>query len=173
MYLRCVLCAVAFASFTATTAGAQEKTFEKWTVGVMTGNEGLFAATSNDSGGIFGEYCSRDNETCMWLLSADTTCNEGNEYPVLVNTDAGASFTRIVCMKPINGRPRYAFASYADIERIVEGASWMGVAFPLASGKFHVSRFSLTGRAQAVAFMENLVRSAARPAAQTTRDEVY
>jgi hypothetical protein len=150
---------------------AQVKTFRDWAVGVTADKEGLFAATVNESGGVFGEYCYPAQSNCWWVLSNDTICEDGSKYPVLVNTDKGSASTQIVCMK-VDGKSRYVFAPYKEIETIIEGARWLGMAFPMQNGRFQVSRFSLDGAAEAVPFMERKMKSTTERASQSTADEV-
>jgi hypothetical protein len=163
--------AAAAAVFGASPAAAQVKTFRDWAVGSTSDRAGMFAATVNDSGGVFGEYCYPKAETCIWLLSNSTRCEDGAKYPVLVNTDKGSAATEIVCKK-VDGKSRYVFASYEDVEASIEGARWIGMAFPMQDGRFQVSRFSLDGAAAAVAHMEGRSKAAAKQASQSTEDEL-
>lgn len=146
-----------------------ERRFGDWTVGVMAKGEGAYAATVNDSGGLLGLYCYREQEQCVWLLANDLQCQDESRYPVLVNSDAGAFSTVIVCMK-LRDRPRYAFADFDEIDGAVLKADWLGLAFPLESGKFSVSRFSLKGSKDAVTFLRKFM-DAAIEKAQGTRDQ--
>lgn len=150
---------------------AQTKTFREWVVGVTSDKEGVFAATMNESGGVFGEYCYPSSATCVWLLSNDTNCEDGSTYPVLVNTDTGSASTKILCKK-IDGKARYVFASYEEIETSIKRARWIGMAFPMQDGRFQVSRFSLAGAAEAVSFIEGKMKTATKGASQSTADEV-
>ncbi len=164
-------CATAAVLVSASPALAQVKTYRDWAVGLTSDRAGVFAATVNDSGGVFGQYCYPKADTCVWLLSNDTRCEDGSKYPVLVNTDTGSASTEIYCRK-VDGKSRYVFASYKDIEASIAGARWIGMAFPMQDGRFQVSRFSLSGAAAAVAAMEGKVKAATERASQSTEDEV-
>lgn len=131
---------------------AQTRQSGAWSIGVIAGNEGLYAATANDSNAIFGQYCYQSDASCYWLLANDIDCEAGSKYPVLVNADAGASSLEIFCMK-INGKARYAFTSFSTIADIVKNSSRIGIAFPMKNGFFQVNRFSLDGAEVAVARM--------------------
>jgi hypothetical protein len=164
--------AVAVAALCSVSAAAQEKRFGAWTVGVMAGNGGAFAATTNDSGGLLGLYCYRDGGKCLWLLKNDIGCDDGSKYPVLVNSDSGAASTEIVCLK-LGGKPRYAFADFDTIDSTVRMSDWIGFAFPLRSGRFQVSRFPLDGASRALEFMHRLMKKAAEDADRGTRDQTF
>jgi hypothetical protein len=157
--------------FSSSATYGQPNMFRDWAVGVTSDKKGVFAATVNESGGVFGEYCYPSSDTCFWLLSNETTCDDGNTYPVLVNTDTGSATTTIVCKK-VDGKARYVFASYREIESSIKGARWLGMAFPMESGRFQVSRFSLAGASEAVSFMERTMKAAVNRASQSTEDEV-
>jgi hypothetical protein len=151
-------------------ADAQGRQFGAWAAGVMDGKEGVFAATVNDSGGVLGQYCFRETGSCVWLLANDADCEDGAKYPVLVNTDSGAANNTIRCVK-VDGKARYLFENFDIIDGAVRSASWFGIAFPMKSGRFQVSRFSMQGAAQAVALMRKAAEASATPASSTTTDQ--
>jgi hypothetical protein len=154
-------------------AHATEKRFGDWTVGVISGDAGLYAATENDSGGMLGKYCYAEQAACLWLLVTDIKCDDGSRYPVLVNTDQGAASTDIVC-KLFKGLPRYMFANFDEIDTLVNGATRVGIAFPMKNGLFQVSRFSMVGSARAVAFMTKTMEDVVEKAnANSTEDQTY
>ncbi len=129
------------------------RTFGAWQVGVMSGDEGVYAATMNDSGGVFGEYCYKSTGQCLWLLTNDIKCNEGTQVPILANTDGGAFSSTVKCISPNNGISRYII-DYKIIEPGIEGSLWIGIAYPMKNGQFQVSRFNLSGASQAKTYME-------------------
>lgn len=137
---------------------AQERRFGSWEVGLIVGNEGVYAATINDSKAIFGQYCFFENGKCLWLLANDIDCQTGSEYAVLVNSDAGASSLKLMCVK-IEGKARYAFAEFNEIDQAIRVVSKFGIAFPLQSGLFQVNRFSVDGATQAISFMQKAIQS--------------
>ena len=74
-----------------------QKAFGDWFAGVQDDKIGLYAATVNDSKGVLGQYCFFEDNNCLWLLKTDIECEEGSTYPVLVNSDAGASHKEVYC----------------------------------------------------------------------------
>lgn len=128
--------------------------------------EGHFAASINDSGGILGKYCYRAADSCMWLLAVDVSCDDGAEYPILVNSEVGAAYLRLLC-KPIEGKNRYIFMDYDTMDKAVLGGKQVGIAFPMQSGRFQVSRFNVNQAAEALATLGNRVRATARQKSDT------
>jgi hypothetical protein len=151
------------------TGAAAEKRFGAWTVGAIAGDEGVYSATRNDSGGVLGQYCLREGGRCLWLLANDVGCEDGARYPVLVNASDGAASAELVCMK-LDGKPRYAFADFDLIDRVAKESDWIGVAFPMESGLFKVSRFSLSGAERAVALMRRAAEAMVERATEGTVD---
>lgn len=171
--MRLTVALISFAaSFCCARAEAQETRFGDWSVGVMAGEEGIYAATVNDSGGLLGQYCYKENSKCLWLLANDINCDAGSKYSVLINADSGAATTQVACVK-IGGKSRYVFVDFDLIATTVRDSEWIGIASPLKNGRFQVSRFSLAGAARAVALVNKAVESAVGNASRSTRDEVY
>ena len=84
------------------------KVFGSWIAGELDNNEGVYAATINDSKGILGQYCYSDSGTCLWLIVNEVECTENNKYVVLVNSEVGAAQMELYCIK-IGNTPRYDF----------------------------------------------------------------
>lgn len=148
---------------------AQDRRFGAWSVGLITGGGGVYAGTTNDSNGIFGEFCFKDSATCYWLLANDIDCNEGNKYPVLVNSDAGAQSLEVYCFK-IDKSSRFAFSDFKAVEQVVTQSKRFSIAFPMKGGQFQVSRFSLDGATDAIEVMEK-VAAAMKTSRESTRDQ--
>ncbi len=119
----------------------------------MEGNQGAYAATVNDSGALFGQYCYQKFEKCFWLLANDIGCEAGSEYPVLINADSGAYSLKIVCLDSTDKIGRYVFSDFDAIDEPVKKSSRIGIAFPMKSGFFQVNRFDLNGSSKAVSLM--------------------
>jgi len=164
--------AVAALALASLPASAQEKRFGAWTVGVLPGKDGVYAATVNDSGGLLGQYCYTKDSNCVWLLANDVDCAPNNRYPVLVNADNGAASLEILCMK-LEGRPRYAFTDFDAIDAIVRKGTRVGIAFPMVNGLFLVNRFSLEGSLSAVTFMREMAEALAKKVGAGTRDQTF
>ncbi len=143
-------------------SSAQLRMFGSWGIGPIVDNEGVYAATINDSEAIFGQYCYPDKGACYWLLANDIDCDTGSKYPVLVNTDSGASSLELLCFK-LKDKGRYAFTDFDAIDKIARGSTRLGIAFPMQNGLFQVHRFSLDGSTRAVDVMreaaEKLMKS--------------
>lgn len=116
---------------------------------VFRGNGYLAASTINDSGNILGQHCNTDARQCMWVLGLDTRCEEGDTYTVLVNSDGGATALEVHCFGRAgtsrDAKHLYAFADFDTADAIVRRGRRVGIAFPLADGRFVVERFSLDG----------------------------
>lgn len=137
-----------------------------------------YAATINDSGALFGQYCSLALGSCLWLLGIATTCENGHEYPVLANSDIGAKPLKILCDSQLeNGLYRYIFTEFDLIDDIAKRGALVGFAIPLQTDQFRVIRFDLSGSAAAIAAMKANVRnrvapSQPKPNTKDTRDKL-
>jgi hypothetical protein len=131
---------------------ADERRVGAWSVGVLDGKAGAFAATANDSGAVLGQYCYAEEGNCVWVLVNEIGCEAGHRYPLLVSTDSGAAILELLCMSN-EGRQRFVFTNFDAIDWIVRKARTVGMAFPTANGLFHVSSFSLEGATRAVTLM--------------------
>lgn len=152
-------------------AQAQDmRTFGSWTVGPTKDRDGVFAATINDSGGVLGQYCYWDEKGCYWLIATDVKCEENDRYAVLLNAPSGASHQSIRCLK-VDGKARYVFENFDSAAKAIKGNGRMGVAFPMESGQFQVSRFSLDGVDEAVSFLRTVAEAMVNKVEQiSTRD---
>jgi hypothetical protein len=81
-------------------AHAQSKQFKKWTVAAGQ-NGSVFAATINDSGGIFGQYCFPESGACYYLVALSSSCEKDGKYSVLANTDQGTAYLEMSCFGPL------------------------------------------------------------------------
>ncbi len=123
-----------------------QTTFGSWTTGVIDNSGGLYAATINDSGAIFGEYCYFATKNCLWLIAVDSKCIKDQEYPVLANTDKGAaSFTLHCNGVEKNGLYSFSFRNWKDLELMIRAGERLGIATPMQSDQFKVYRFLLNG----------------------------
>jgi len=153
----------------ASSAQAGERRFGDWTVRVMADGEGMYALTVNDSGGQLGLICFGSTGKCLWVLSNKINCKDRSTYPVLVNADSGAASTHVACMK-LDGEPVYAFGEYDVIDRTIRQSERIGIAAPLQSGQFAVTRFSLRGASAAIEFMHAEMNADFNDASNTTED---
>jgi hypothetical protein len=82
---------------------AADQTFGSWFVGTTKDNDGMYTATVNDSGIIFGKYCFFSGNTCYWTVSDGSTCETSASYPVLMNSDSGATAAMLQCVAIVSG----------------------------------------------------------------------
>lgn len=133
-------------------AQAQSQKVGSWSYGELENGLGMYAGTSNASGGLFVQQCYFEDDACYWIMSSDITCEEKASYPALINSADGASHTELFCFK-IGKQFRTAFTDFKLMTRKVNGEGILGVAVPMASGEFRVNRFDMTGGGAAVAAM--------------------
>lgn len=144
---------------------AQAQTVGDWRIGNLDAGAGMYAATVNESKSVLGQFCQveGDDFPCYWLLSIDIDCEPGESYIVLVNADHRAVPLEMLCA-PLERANRYAFRDFDMIDSIVRSSTRMGIAFPMQSGQFQVSRFSLDGAGKAVDSMRSEVIKEVVPA---------
>lgn len=116
--------------------------------GWQTGDFGTFtmASTLNESRSAFGAVCGKD---CVWFVNFQIECTAGHEYPAMINSPAGSFAIKLRCYHLGN----YRLLTFPMDERslgLFNKPGEAGFAIPLESGKFGVSRFSLTGGPEAV-----------------------
>ncbi|MEE9913633.1 MAG: hypothetical protein K4571_18125 [Deltaproteobacteria bacterium] len=137
------------------------QSFGVWHSGVTDTGDAFYAATINDSGNLLGQYCYPSKGNCIWLLGMRTACEEGAQYPVLANSDAGSSHINVYCSAKLdNGMYRYVFSEHDAIDKIITKGLKVGFAVPLQSDQFRVVRFDLNGSSRAITKMLNLVEKA-------------
>ncbi len=155
------------------TLQAQPRSFSDWTMGRQSGEEGLFAATQNDSGNILGKYCFAELASCVYLLGMKTSCVKGNRYPVLVNASTGSETLEVYCGGALGSLNlyQYIFSDFDKINRTVLEASKVGFAVPLHNDQFNVVRFSLIGSNEAIDAMTQAYRRSGTPGRSNTRDQ--
>lgn len=127
------------------------KVFGEWSVDLTNDRAYLFAATANDSGAVFGQYCQLEESTCYWVLGIATSCERGNSYPVLANTQGSAAPLTVICDGQLSsGLYRYVFKPFDTVDGLLLNMPRIGFAFPLTGDQFRVVRFSLDGAHRAV-----------------------
>jgi hypothetical protein len=132
---------------------------------------GLYAATINDSGALFGQFCYPAEGNCIWLIGMSTGCDKGDKYPVLANSDAGAQQLELLCDGRLeSGLYRYVFLNFDAVDAIARKGTRIGIAIPLQADQFRVVRFQLNGATQAIDVMRAASERRVKPASKTTRD---
>ena len=106
------------------------------------------AYTHNESDSVFGLMCGTN---CVVYVNAHIPCTEGHNYPAMINSPVGASNLQLRCVM-IEGR--YVLVTPLDddfVQIFSATAGEVGFAIPLESGRFAVSRYSLSGALEATA----------------------
>jgi len=127
----------------------------------------FFAATSDDQGNVFGQWCSVKDGSCFYLIALPVVCFEGERYVTLANSDSSANAVEIECRGSLEGRNeqgralyRYVFSNFASIDHQVRHSLGIGFAFPVEGDRFLVARFSLAGALQAITAMRGAAERA-------------
>lgn len=160
----------------ASNSSSHAESFGKWHTGTTNSGEKLFfAVTANDSGNLLGQYCSPSTGNCIWLLGMNASCKEGDQYPVLANSDKGAAHILVYCNAKLdNGLYSYVFTDFDTVNDFVMKGSKIGFAVPLQSDQFRVVRFDLIGSNRAISTMRSIAEKTHRrsPSKTTnTRDQ--
>lgn len=145
----------AIALFCSFNAMSQSKTFGAWYAGLSSDKESVYAATVNDSNVVFGQWCYFSTNTCYWLMVSDSTCDDGDDYPSIVNSVNGASYVSMRCLK-IDNKNKVIFNNFKLMESLTKGDGKIGIVTPMQSGNFKVSRFDLNGAASAIDTMNKM-----------------
>ena len=148
---------------------AEAQTFGSWVADAR--SDSPFAASVDDSGNIFGQYCSAGRSSCVWLMALASSCQKGDRYPALANFETGAVSLEILCKGELeSGHFAYAFTSFDQVDLLVRQGASVAFAVPLQREQFRVMRFDLTG---AVSALSRLHESAAAlpPAKRGRQDE--
>ena len=167
------LTAAAIASFVVNGAEAQKKRppvispppivrvpdehYGAWTVSWFATDTWL-ATTPNDAGSAFGAVCSKKG--CSTFINPQITCDQDATYPALVNAPSAAFAATLTCIH----FGKIGLLVFSEDKAILDAMSIggnIGVAFPMQSGEFKVSRFSLTGGMRAYARASQLAKPAA------------
>jgi hypothetical protein len=153
-------------------SGSDTMTIGAWEVGFTDDRTTVYAGTMNDSGSVLAETCATDKDSCFWILTTDSACEEGAEYPVLVNSDQSAVSAVVTCLGPADSKRdhRYRFNDWKSLEAVILKANKVGFAFPLQQDQFTVVRFSLDGVAKASQMAERLALEARKSQAEGTRN---
>lgn len=138
----------------ASVAHAQE--YGQWYVSRLDSENAVIAMSLNDSGSALFKMC--DSESCFWFMASNTTCEADAMYPAMLNSSAGATSLQLTCRPNKKTPGRYVIGDPDTIDKAVTGGGTVGVAFPLQSGDFRVSRFKVEGWARAEQQLINLAR---------------
>ena len=143
-------------------ASADTVTFGRWKAGLSPDKNAAYAGNSNDSGSILAKTCSTSKDACMWIVSTDSECDNGSQYPFLINSDLSATAMTAKCLgiSPTGKLYRYEITGAETLEGVLLKAKRVGLAFPMQSDQFKVIRFQLDGIEEAVPFVKVLAAEA-------------
>ena len=115
-----------------------------WSVERQQGR-GLWASTKGDEGAL-GQFCSEEG-ACAWLIVLwNASCTQGEQHPVLVNTNRAASHHVLQCVGTMPGLgSALAFADFDRVDFSLRGASVVGIAIPEPTDAIGVAHFKLDG----------------------------
>ena len=143
-----------------------EETYGDWFVANISTSFSI-ASTKNDAGSVLGSICGADG--CFVFFNPKIRCTEDQQYPALINAPA-AAYNVVMTCKKFGDLLIYTMPLEGAITDAMSVGGVLGVAFPMASGEFKVSRFSLTGAARATARASQEVNPAQNPR-KNVRDE--
>lgn len=168
---RSLFAALALCSIVATAHAST--TFRDWVAGVTHDGASYYAATTNASGEVFGQWCSRHSGDCVWLIGMSVGCDRDSAYPVLANSGLGGESLTITCGGTIadTNLSRYSFSDFDSITKLVSGAGGVGFAIPMQSDQFRVVRFSLVGATQALNAMHAVAQDAEKDSRKSTSSD--
>ena len=117
--------------------------------------DGMGEASTHDNGkAMFGMLCA--DRLCRYYFANGMPCEPGLNYPIMLTTKLGAVALDSVCepMETANGEVMlYWFGESPRINEALAGSESIGFAFPLTSGHFRISVFSMTGYNEAIGRM--------------------
>lgn len=144
--------ALAVLSFASLTGYAHAGSVGDWTYTLA---DTYYAATVNDSGSAFGQWCNTNERSCLYLVAMSTRCDTDDTYPALINTDTGALPVTLICRGKLSDRNlyRYVISDFSKIDKMVKTSKRFGIAIPLQADEFKVIRFSLEGASVAISAM--------------------
>ncbi len=122
--------------------------------------EDMGEASTHESGtSVFGMLCA--NDSCRYYFANGIDCQPGLNYPLMLTTAAGALSIEAICepMNTANGDVMlYWFSESNKLNDAFANSPEVGFAFPLSSGQFKLSKFSMKGYEAAIERMVNGLR---------------
>lgn len=120
--------------------------FGDWVV--ESNNGTVVALVLNQSGSSLSMVCRA--ESCALFLVTSVTCQVGNIYAYMVNTNSGVTFTRAECEYVPNVGLAYKLEDWQQLVPSLLHDVKIGFACALKDGNFSVSHFSLLGSSEAL-----------------------
>lgn len=117
------------------------------------------ASTHENGTSMFGTLCA--DRVCRYYFANGVPCEPGNNYPLMLTTGAGALAFDAICepMSTANGDVMlYWFNESKPLNDALANSDAIGFAFPLTTGQFRISTFSMNGYKEAIRRMVNGLR---------------
>jgi hypothetical protein len=128
-----------------------------WSVTLFDGGISM-ATTSNNAGSVFGVFCTRTS-ACTAFFNPKIPCEDGSKYPALFNAPS-AAYPEVMQCEKVGDSFLLEVALEGAVADAMSVGGQLGIAFPMKSGQFEVSRFSLTGAARAAARAQQMINEA-------------
>jgi hypothetical protein len=146
--------AFAVVSYSSSAVSANVATFGDW--GVLRSSDGkdLIAGTVNQAGNFIGFRCFSATKECVHALGADIICDNGDKYPILINSSTASLSMEAICSKN-DKTHELLLTKYDDIHEILIKGGSVGFAIPMENGNFKAVRFSLDGSQKAIKLVED------------------
>ena len=158
----------AFLGLCASVASSEEFTSGDWSWSIED-PEMFYAATENSAGQVLMQLCDTEDGTCFYAVGFNTTCDEGDSYPALVNSDAGTASIELYCGSASDdGTNLMLVKDFDQMDGFVRTAKKIGFALPMKGDEFKAVRFSLKGSVAAIDAMRKIAARGA-PVQSNTR----
>ncbi len=108
-----------------------------------------FARITNAEGSTAGYVCNIANKACDAYLFSGASCEEGELYPLMVNSPLGAYSMTAKCLTLGKYQLLIMVENKSAVEAFQSGGE-IGFALPMASGAFKVFRFTTAGATAAI-----------------------
>lgn len=129
----------------------------------------FYAGTENSAGQMLAQFCDTTEGSCVYVVGFDTTCDEGDPYPALVNSDAGTASIEFLCGGELdNGSNVMLVKGFDQMDSFIRKAKRIGFALPMQGDEFKAVRFSLKGSVAAIDAMRKVAARGA-PATGSTK----
>jgi len=126
---------------------AMAQTYGDWVVTRQPA--GLQIAKTSISAAVIGIVCVIQDDVCHAYIGTNSTCDEDQKVPMLINSSVGSIMVNTTCTK-LGGSLYNIIAEFDSAVSAFESGGLVGFAIPLASGEFRVLRFSTRGATAAI-----------------------
>jgi hypothetical protein len=107
------------------------------------------AKSLNDAGGVAGVLCFISQKTCNAYFATSIPCDEGEKYPIMMNSIAGAMNTQATCTRYGSNKFLVLENMGAVVDAFEDGGE-VAFVMPARENKFIVSRFNCVGAKSAI-----------------------